>query len=88
MYVIIAYDVSVERVNKVKGYLRTQLTWVQNSLFEGELSESRDFEVRRTLKRLINPETDTITFYSFPSKSSYTREDFGVKKGDPRDRIL
>ncbi|PIZ95066.1 CRISPR-associated endonuclease Cas2, partial [Candidatus Micrarchaeota archaeon CG_4_10_14_0_2_um_filter_49_7] len=25
MYVIIAYDISVERVNKVKGYLRTQL---------------------------------------------------------------
>ena len=34
MYVVIAYDVNVERVNKVKKFLRKYLNWVQNSLFE------------------------------------------------------
>ncbi|MEW6723156.1 MAG: CRISPR-associated endonuclease Cas2 [Candidatus Micrarchaeota archaeon] len=88
MYFIIAYDVSVERVNKVKSYLRTQLTWVQNSLFEGELSESRQMEVFNTLKRLIDPSSDTITIYALPTKNSLERTDMGIKKGDSEERVI
>ena len=40
MYVIIVYDVNVERVNKVKSFLRQYLYWIQNSVFEGELTRS------------------------------------------------
>ena len=40
MYVIIVYDIKVERVNKVKSFLRQYLFWIQNSVFEGESSES------------------------------------------------
>ncbi|MDK2781745.1 MAG: CRISPR-associated protein Cas2 [Archaeoglobi archaeon] len=35
LYVIIAYDVNVQRVNRVKKFLRMYLNWVQNSVFEG-----------------------------------------------------
>lgn len=88
MYVIIAYDVSVERVNKVKSYLRTQLTWVQNSLFEGELTESQYMKVRKSLTELINTETDSITIYKLPNNKIIEREDLGIKKGHPDDIIL
>ena len=37
MYVIIVYDINVDRVNKVKSFLRQYLFWIQNSVFEGEL---------------------------------------------------
>lgn len=88
MYVIIAYDVSIERVNKVKSYLRTQLTWVQNSLFEGEISEARDMRIRKTLSELIDAERDTITIYTLQNKNNLEREDLGVTKGNPEERVI
>lgn len=88
MYVIIAYDVSVEHVNKVKAYLRTQLTWVQNSLFEGELTDSRFLEVKERLTKIIKPEKDSITIYIVQSKGMIERQDIGVKKGDPTENVL
>ena len=85
---IIAYDVSVERVNKVKAYLRTQLTWVQNSLFEGELSESRFLAVKSFILKIIEREHDSVTIYCFPNNKVITRIELGVKKGNPDDTIL
>ncbi|MEM3489884.1 MAG: CRISPR-associated endonuclease Cas2, partial [Nitrososphaerota archaeon] len=40
MYVILAYDIGEERVNKVLKICRKYLTWVQNSVFEGDLTEA------------------------------------------------
>jgi CRISPR-associated protein Cas2 len=74
--------------NRIKKYLRTQLTWVQNSLFEGELSESRFLETIKNIKKIIKPEIDSVTIYAFSSKSAYSREDLGIKKGDPENRIF
>lgn len=88
MYVIIAYDVSVERVNKVKKYLRTQLTWVQNSLFEGELTDSRYMQIMLKLERLIDKEKDCIIVYKFQSDKVLERLNIGVNKGSPEDYIL
>ena len=34
----IVYDIKVERVNKVKSFLRQHLFWIQNSVFEGEVT--------------------------------------------------
>ena len=88
MYVIIAYDVSVERVNKVKKFLRTHLTWVQNSLFEGELGEAALMKVRKGLSDRMDAGNDTITIYLFPGKKVFVREDLGIKKGDPNERVI
>lgn len=88
MYVIIAYDVSVERVNKVKSYLRTQLTWVQNSLFEGELSESRYLRIITELSKLCDSSYDSITVYKLVNNKVLSREDIGIKKGSSNDIIL
>ena len=35
MYIILVYDIQVERVAKVCKYLRQHLNWIQNSVFEG-----------------------------------------------------
>ena len=45
LYVIIVYDVGVERVNKVRIYLKQYLNWVQNSVLEGELTEPEYMKV-------------------------------------------
>jgi CRISPR-associated protein Cas2 len=38
MKVIITYDVNILRVNSVRQLLKQYLSWIQNSVFEGELS--------------------------------------------------
>jgi CRISPR-associated protein Cas2 len=80
VYVIIAYDVNVERVNRVKKFLRRYLHWIQNSLFEGELTESDFEEVRIGLNGIINKDEDMIVIYRLPSERSMRREVIGTEK--------
>jgi len=39
MYVILFYDMGEKRVGKALKICRKYLTWVQNSVFEGEITE-------------------------------------------------
>ncbi|WP_202320540.1 CRISPR-associated endonuclease Cas2 [Archaeoglobus neptunius] len=80
MYVIIAYDVSVERVNKVKKFLRKHLNWIQNSLFEGELTQSDLEEVKMGLREIINEDEDMIVIYRLRSRDVAKREVLGIEK--------
>ncbi|RLI82318.1 MAG: CRISPR-associated endonuclease Cas2, partial [Archaeoglobales archaeon] len=63
MYVIITYDVNVKRVNRVKKFLRMHMNWVQNSVFEGELTESELLRIKSELKKIINEDEDSIFLY-------------------------
>ena len=80
MYVILAYDVNVERVNKVKKFLRRYLNWIQNSLFEGELSEADLEEIRIGLKKIINESEDMIVIYKLRTDKVVKREIMGLDK--------
>ncbi|MEM3555308.1 MAG: CRISPR-associated endonuclease Cas2 [Candidatus Micrarchaeia archaeon] len=88
MYVIIAYDINVERVNRAKAFLRMYLTWVQNSLFEGEITESDYMEIKKGLSEIIKLEEDSVVFYLFSSNKLFTRETMGKKKGEPKEVVL
>jgi len=68
-YVIVVYDVNVERQGKVRGLLKRFLTHVQRSVFEGELTESQIFFLKRELAKLIQ-NRDSIIIYVLTSKSS------------------
>ena len=49
MYLLIVYDIKAKRVNKVKNFLRQNLFWVQNSVFEGEVSEKEYNFIKNSL---------------------------------------
>ena len=68
MYLVVVYDVSIERVNKVHKYLKTYLHWQQNSVFEGEVTSSQYYKMMDELYDLIDPEADSIIIYEFPEK--------------------
>ena len=53
MYVILVYDVGEERVGKVCKYLRRYLPRVQNSVFEGDLPESKLEAMKAGLGKLL-----------------------------------
>ena len=82
MYVIAVYDIAVERIDKVRHYLKQYLNWVQNSAFEGELKEGEIEKVKIGLKKLIKEEEDSIILYETPDKQWVTKEIIGREKSE------
>lgn len=80
MYVIIVYDIKVERVNKVKGYLRKHLNWIQNSVFEGEVTPSELEEIKKGLKDIINKNDDSVIIFAARSEKAFKRQVLGIEK--------
>jgi CRISPR-associated protein Cas2 len=80
MYVIIVYDINVDRVNKVKSFLRTHLHWIQNSVFEGEVTKSELEEIKDGLKGIINKDEDSVILYTMRSEKALKRKVLGVEK--------
>jgi CRISPR-associated protein Cas2 len=82
MYVLVVYDVEVKRVTKVHKFLKRHLHWVQNSVFEGELTEAQIETVKAGLKRLLNDEADSVLIYSAREQRWLTRETLGHARGE------
>ncbi len=80
MYVIIVYDIKVERVNKVKGFLRKHLYWIQNSVFEGEVTKSELEEIKTGLLDIINKNEDSVIIYRFRTEDAFHRKVLGIEK--------
>ena len=68
MYLVIVYDVNVNRVNNVHKFLKSYLHWQQNSVFEGKITKSQYREILDKLETLIDSEEDSIIIYKFPYK--------------------
>ncbi len=78
-----AYDVNVARVNKVLKIGRRYLSWVQNSLFEGELTAAQLERLKADLKKAIKEEEDSIVFYLLRREQYMERQILGRNKGGP-----
>ncbi len=87
MYLIIVYDIKVERVNKVKSFLRQHLYWIQNSVFEGEATKSEFNIIVSGLIDLINTDEDSIIIYKLRMEEAMQREILGIEKS-PIEGIL
>ena len=64
MYVIIVYDVGEKRVGKMLKLCRQYLCWVQNSVFEGELSEVKLKELKLKMEGLIEQSEDSVILFT------------------------
>lgn len=82
MYVIIVYDIGVERVNSVCKFLRRYLNWIQNSVFEGGLTESELRKVKAQIKNLVSEDTDSVLLFIFSSPNLVQREVIGIEKAE------
>ncbi len=87
LYVIVVYDVNVERINKVKKFLRVYLNWVQNSVFEGGITESILEEIKIELRDIIDKNEDSIIIYKFRSRNVLKKDILGIEKS-PIDEVL
>jgi len=81
MNVILVYDIKEERVQKVLKTCRKYLHWVQNSVFEGEISPAKLEKLKIELKEIINEDEDSVIIYTFRTVWYTGREIIGIKKG-------
>jgi len=83
MYVIMVYDVGVERVVKVLKTGRKYLTHVQNSLLEGELSPGQFKRLKYEVDNIIDETHDTVLFYTLRSAAYLEKERLGIATKEP-----
>lgn len=81
MFVIVVYDVGEKRVNKVLKRCRKYLNWVQNSVLEGDISESNLKKLKMELERIIESDHDSVIIYTSRTTRYTDREIMGLRKG-------
>lgn len=75
------YDINEKRVNKVLKIGRKYLTWIQNSVLEGEITAAKFVKLKGELKSIIKKEEDSVIFYKLRTKKYFARDTMGVTKG-------
>jgi CRISPR-associated protein Cas2 len=83
MYVIIVYDVQVERIDDLRKYLRRYLNWVQNSVFEGELTLAQLEEIKVGISRHTDKEKDHLLIYQVRDRRLLKKHAIGTPKSEP-----
>ena len=68
MYLVVVYDVQINRVNKVNKFLKEYLHWQQNSVFEGKVTKSQYDAIIAGLYDRIDNQEDSVIIYKFPFK--------------------
>lgn len=82
MYVICVYDIETKRVAKMLKLCRKYLHWVQNSVFEGELTESQLLRLKQEAAQLLNIKRDSFIIFSSRNKKWLNKEIIGKNKGN------
>lgn len=80
MFVILVYDFGEKRVGKALKLCRKYLTWVQNSVFEGELGMANLKKLKIELENIMDKKEDSVIIYKFNSTKYSKREQMGVVK--------
>jgi len=63
MYVILVYDMGEKRVTKMLKHCRKYLNWIQNSVFEGEITEVKLKEMLLEARRIMNEKEDSLIIF-------------------------
>lgn len=80
MYIILVYDIGEKRVGKMLKLCRRYLNWIQNSVFEGEITEVKLKELMAYAKKMMNEEEDSIILFKSRSEKWLDKEIYGVEK--------
>lgn len=81
-YFIAVYDIGEKRVGKMLKLFRRYLNWVQNSVFEGEISDAQYARLQVEAEKLMIKEEDSIIFYRLNDIRYLQREVLGTESGE------
>lgn len=77
MYVVLVYDIRERRVVRVLKICREYLHRIQNSVFEGEISESDLRELKMRLSEVMDLSVDSLIVFRFRGPELVKREVVG-----------
>lgn len=87
MYVILVYDLDAKRTGKMLKLCRKYLNWIQNSVFEGEITESKLKELLTSAKKIMDPDTDSIIVFKSRDQYWLDKEIIGQERGPTNNFI-
>ena len=84
MYVILVYDIKSEDGAKIwrKTFntCKRYLSHIQNSVFEGEISEAQLMQLKYELNTIIRKEKDSIIVFKSRNEKWITKEMWGIQE--------
>ncbi|GAA3659302.1 CRISPR-associated endonuclease Cas2 [Asaccharospora irregularis] len=81
MFVIVAYDIVEQKLlNRTRRILKKYLTWTQNSVFEGEITEGKLHKCISEVEKVINKDEDSLYIYEVKNPKNIRKVSYGVHK--------
>lgn len=87
MYVILVYDIGEKRVGKMLKLCRKYLNWIQNSVFEGEITEVKLEELKIRASSIMKDNEDSLIVFKSRQEKWLEKEILGRER-NPLDQIL
>jgi CRISPR-associated protein Cas2 len=82
MYIILMYDVNEKRTGKMLKLCRKYLNWIQNSVFEGEITEVKLKELKNRATLIMDNETDSLIIFKSRNERWLEKEIVGVERAE------
>ena len=84
MYIVLVYDISGEdngqrTLGRVHKTCKKYLSHIQNSVFEGELTESQIVKLNAELDKLIRKKLDSVIIFKSRSEKWLDKEFWGKR---------
>lgn len=80
MYIILVYDIREKRVGKMLKLCRKYLNWIQNSVFEGEITTAKLKELKMGIKKIMEVDEDSVIIFSNRLEKWLDKEILGLEK--------
>lgn len=80
MYCILVYDIGEKRVGKMLKLCRQYLHWIQNSVFEGELTEIQLKELLHKAEAMMEIDSDSLIVFSSRHERWLNKKVVGIDK--------
>lgn len=77
MYVILVYDCGEKRVGKMLKLCRRYLNWIQNSVFEGNITEVMLKKLKYEAKEIMEEEEDSLIIFASRQEQWLEKEVIG-----------
>ncbi len=82
MYVIAVYDVAAERTTKMLKLFRRYLHWVQNSVFEGEMTEVKLKGLIHEAEQIMDKSHDSLILFKNRNADWLDKQIIGCEKSN------
>lgn len=80
MYIILVYDVDQSRVGKMLKLCRRYLNWIQNSVFEGAITEVKLKELEQKAREIMDEEEDSLIIFTSREERWLDKKIIGIER--------